>query len=86
MSENKLAARLQAVKSSPSQPNTGRSPSGDSSVGKPAARWEDKNRRATFHMPNVLLDTLDEFCQRSGRNKSEVVRSALGEYLDNNGD
>lgn len=44
-------------------------------------RWEDTHRRATFHLSNDILDQLAEFSETNGRNKSEVVRTAVAEYL-----
>lgn len=44
-------------------------------------RWEDTHRRATFHLSNDILDQLAAFTAASGRNKSEVVRTAVAEYL-----
>jgi hypothetical protein len=44
-------------------------------------RWEDTHRRATFHLSNDVLDQLAAFSKTTGRNKSEVVRTAIAEYL-----
>ena len=44
-------------------------------------RWDDLNRRATFHLPNALLEDLAAFCARTGRSRAEVVRTALADHI-----
>jgi hypothetical protein len=39
--------------------------------------WDAQHRRATFHLPNTLLDELDNYANRTGQAKSAVVRAAL---------
>ncbi|MFV0451130.1 MAG: ribbon-helix-helix domain-containing protein [Propioniciclava sp.] len=57
-------------------PTRRRSPAGE--------KWDDRYRRATFHIDNQLLDELDAVCQRTGVSKSEAVRTAIRQYLDTN--
>lgn len=45
-------------------------------------KWDDRFRRATFHIDNELLDELDATCQRTGVSKSEAVRTAIRQYVD----
>ena len=39
--------------------------------------WDAQHRRATFHLPNSLLDQLDDYASRTGQAKSAVVRAAI---------
>lgn len=44
--------------------------------------WDDRNKRATFHLPVALLDTLQSVSDQTGRTKSALVREAI-EHLVN---
>ena len=83
VTNNKLAERLAEVNKERPTPTTPKSPPARSTPRQAEAgeRWEDTHRRATFYLSNDILDQLAEFTGTNGRNKSEVVRTAVAEYL-----
>ncbi len=48
---------------------------------KESDRWDSRVRRATFYIDVDLLDRLGHVTDRTGRNKSDLVRDALDSYL-----
>ena len=89
---NPLQERLAAVRA-PRQPaatNSAASPARPVG-GTPAARgarkpveqrWDSRVRRATYYIDTEILDRLDDASTRLGRNKSDVVRDAILEYIN----
>lgn len=55
-------------------------PSQSSSDG--AVPWEERVRRATWHVDIELLERLDRVSKREGISKSRLVREALTRHLD----
>lgn len=47
--------------------------------------WEERTRRATWHVDVELLDRLDLLAKRDGLSKSKLVRDALSAHLDSLG-
>lgn len=45
-------------------------------------RYEDRYRRATFFFDPDQLDRLDQFAYDHNLSKSEIIRTALDDYLD----
>lgn len=45
-------------------------------------RYEDRYRRATFFFDPDQLDRLDQFAYDRNLSKSEIIRTALDEYLN----
>ncbi len=43
----------------------------------PEATYESLFRRQTFYLDQALIDELEAYALRTGRNKSDVVRSAI---------
>ncbi len=68
----------------PAVPSAGLSPESSrrGGVGRGSGRWDERVRRATFHIDNDLLDDLDVAAERTGISKSEIVREALRRHLD----
>jgi hypothetical protein len=48
----------------------------------PAPRWEDTNKRWTFHIPTDVLAAVEAEAARSGRSKTAVVVTLLREGLN----
>jgi len=48
--------------------------------GQPMVRYEGSRIRS-FRSPESLDDQLEEFCERTGSEASEVIRTALVQYL-----
>jgi len=45
--------------------------------------FEETHTRATFWMPNDLLDELDVFSRKTGLSKSQIVSRATRYFIDN---
>lgn len=45
--------------------------------------FEERHTRATFWMPNDLLDDLDAFTKKTGLSKSQIVSRATRYFIDN---
>lgn len=46
------------------------------------APWEERMRRATWHVDIELLERLDRVSRQEGISKSRLVREALARHLD----
>lgn len=85
MTKNRLAEGLAAVNTRPAAPapavevpsvaaaGLSRKPIGD--------RYEDRVRRATFHLDIEVLEGIDEAATRTGLSKAKIVNEAIRRYL-----
>jgi Ribbon-helix-helix protein, copG family len=81
MTTNRMAERLKAVGGTPPVHTPtdieSQSPRNVKSRKPIEQTWDAQHRRATFHLPNSLLDELDVYASRTGQAKSAVVRAAI---------